>query len=215
MKTHSFSSNRVPQNISGMAIRGAGTEDIGRLAEVLAESFHPPVGLMYWAYPFLKLGIYEDLRLRLQAGSPHYLCLAAIIPYPTSFAATYPAENHPVLAAAPISGSLNTSVVVAGTIEIALRSSGIGGGVQYPYISNLAVGQCYRRRGIARKLLLSCEPTALEWGFRDIYLHVLESNEPAQQLYLTSGYQLHRIESGVGNWLLNRPRRLLLHKHLK
>jgi ribosomal protein S18 acetylase RimI-like enzyme len=61
---------------------------------------------------------------------------------------------------------------------------------------------------------LACEQTALDWGFPDIYLHVLENNHQARQLYLKTGYQLRQIEPSYGAWLLGRPKRLLLQKHL-
>jgi ribosomal protein S18 acetylase RimI-like enzyme len=181
-------------------LRSARLQDLSRLSTLLTECFHPPVGWMYWANPILKLGIYEDLRSRLQSHSPHYLCLVAVLLPSTRETKSlgqfsqYPAE-------------------LAGTIELTLRSSGLFGS-QYPYIANLAVSPPYRRRGIARQLLKTCEPTAKKWGFREIYLHVLENNVNAIALYDACGYQLHHTEANLGNWLWQRPRRLLLRKVL-
>ncbi len=85
---------------------------------------------------------------------------------------------------------------------------------QYLYISSLAVRQPYRRCGIARQLLLNCEKTARIMGYHDLYLHVMENNHPAQQLYLTMGYQLQQNDPDWLALLPGQPRRLLLHKHL-
>jgi ribosomal protein S18 acetylase RimI-like enzyme len=214
---------RASQRPARVAIRAARSQDLNDLAEVLVQSFHPPVGLMSWVYPLLKLGIYEDLRSRLQSKSPHYLCLAAVVPQQQGKAlpdrVSSQEDEHAIASrACPDSSHCTTTDLweeVAGTVEISLRSSGIIGGTQYAYISNLAVGLPHRRQGIARKLLLSCEPAALDWGFREIYLHVLEDNAQARQLYSSIGYRLYRTESGLESWLFNRPRRLLLHKPLQ
>lgn len=180
---------------SQVIIRTAHLKDINGLAEVLLQSFHSSQGLLCWTYPFLKLGIYEDLRSRLRSCSPHYLCLVATM---------------------PVNTILGKGEEIVGTVEIALRSTSPCStvGSQYPYISNLAVRNSYRRQGIARKLLLKCEQISLEWGFQELSLHVLENNHQAQQLYFASGYRLHRIEPSLSSWLLKHPRRLLLNKQM-
>src|SRR4028119_137637 len=149
---------------------------------------------MRWAYPMVRLGIYEDLRNRLRSTSPHYVCLVAIA------------------AVSTVAGSREE---LAGTVEIALRPpSWQPRSSQYPYISNLAVSKSRRRQGVARQLLLACERTSVEWGFSDLYLHVLENNHQARQLYLKAGYEQRQVESSYGTWLLGHPKRLFLHKHL-
>ena len=143
--------------------------------------------------PFLKLGICEDLRSRLRSNTPYYACLVASIP------ATPLAEKEKI----------------AGTVEIALRTSPWSANrEQHLYISNLAVITSYRRQGIAQKLLLKCDQIALEWGFQDLSLHVLENNFQARQLYSKSGYQLSKTEHSLWASVLKRPRRLLLSKRL-
>lgn len=180
---------------SHFTVRIAQVRDLTTLAEILADSFHPRTGIMRWTHPLLRLGIYEDLRNRLRATSPHYVCLVAV---------------------AAASGASGSAEELAGTVEIALRSppSWQPRASQYPYISNLAVSPSCRRRGVAQQLLLACERTALEWGFSDLYLHVLENNHQARQLYLKTGYQLHQVEPSYSAWLMGRPKRLFLHKHL-
>jgi ribosomal protein S18 acetylase RimI-like enzyme len=180
--------------VSHITIRTAQVSDLTTLAEILADSFHPQTGIMRWAYPMVRLGIYEDLRNRLRSTSPHYVCLVAIA------------------AVSTVAGSREE---LAGTVEIALRPpSWQPRSSQYPYISNLAVKKSCRRQGVARQLLLACERTSLEWGFQDLYLHVLENNHQARQLYLKTGYQLRQVEPSYSAWLLGRPKRLFLHKHL-
>jgi ribosomal protein S18 acetylase RimI-like enzyme len=102
---------------------------------------------------------------------------------------------------------------IIGTVEISLHSKFFFGDY-VPYVSNLAVNPAHRRQGIGRKLLLKCEQIALDWGFQEISLHVLENNYQAKRLYFSSGYRLCRIEYSVISWLFKRPRRLLLNKRI-
>ncbi|HEY9633272.1 MAG TPA: GNAT family N-acetyltransferase [Coleofasciculaceae cyanobacterium] len=185
----------IAASTSHFTVRTAQAQDLNTLSEILTDSFHPRTGFMRWAYPILRLGIYEDLRNRLRCASPHYVCLVAV---------------------AGVSTVVGSREELAGTVEIALRSphSWQPGAFQYPYISNLAVSQSRRRQGVARQLLLACEQTALEWGFQDLYLHVLENNYQARQLYLKTGYLLQQVEPSYGAWLFGQPKRLFLRKHL-
>lgn len=177
-----------------LVIRTADFPDLHSLAGVLTDSFHSGEGLMVWFQPLLKLGIYEDLRTRLRSRSPHYLCLVALL--------------------SMVDGEYKSDQI-AGTVEMTLRyASQATGGVKYPYIANLAVQEQQRRQGIASKLMAHCDQTALIWGFRDIYLHVLEDNEQAKQLYLNCGYRFCHLEPSYLACLFKRPRRLLMHKHL-
>ena len=72
-------------------IRAAQPGDLAGLAELLADSFHSQHGILGWAYPLLRLGIYEDLRNRLRSTSPHHICLVA---FERAFRATE--EGDPV-----------------------------------------------------------------------------------------------------------------------
>ena len=198
-----FSSLDTYQSISAdtdysdyqLTIRKAVSQDLKSLAQVLTDSFHPPHGPMGWMSPLLKLGIYEDLRIRLGTNSQHYLCLVASLQHPRE---TVTRED------------------VVGTVEISLRSSfpWSKNTERHLYIANLAVKNSHRRRGIARKLLRSCEQTALQWGFDCITLHVLDNNLEAQQLYYSSGYKLHRIDYSFTSWLFQHPKRLFLNKQM-
>ncbi|HBB30586.1 MAG TPA: GNAT family N-acetyltransferase [Cyanobacteria bacterium UBA8803] len=194
--SYQLPTGQVAIDISHLNIRTAQDRDLTTLAEILTDSFHPHQGIWRWAYPILRLGIYEDLRNRLRVNSPHYACLVAVT------------DGSGV-------GGANEQLV--GTVELTLRSthSWQPHSLQYPYISNLAVRTSCRRQGVARQLLLACETKSLEWGFPEIYLHVLENNHQARQLYLKTGYRLHQVDPSCSAWLLRRPKRLFLHKPLK
>jgi ribosomal protein S18 acetylase RimI-like enzyme len=179
----------------------AASKDLTQLADILALSFHGRDGLVDWIYPLLRLGIYEDLKNRLRSRSEHYICLVAEV-------------------ASCVPGSLDRQEFpiecLAGTVEMALRSR-LAWQVpssDYPYLSNLAVHPQYRRLGIAQQLLSNCEQTALQWGFSEIYLHVLENNHAARQLYYQAGYRLQQVDWNWSGWLLGQPRRLFLRKQL-
>lgn len=203
--SHQF--DRVPQ----WQVRPAKLEDVAGVADILTDSFHSREGVLGWFYPVLRLGIYEDIRNRLYSASPHHICLVAV-----EMAAKITLAND---------SYSTTDSSLAGTVEMTVRSvpSGVSNSYttdlyqsshRYPYLSNLAVHPQYRRQGVAAQLLLSCERTALSWGFRDLYLHVLENNYQARQLYFKLGYQLHQTDNSWSTLLLRRPRQLLLHKHL-
>lgn len=162
-----------------------------QLAEILTESFHAHEGIVEWFYPVLRLGIYEDLKNRLRTTPDRYVCLVA-----------------------EVVSSQGQDLV--GTVEMAVRCHPPWQSTndQYPYLSNLAVDPDFRRQGVAQQLLSNCEQVALEWGFSDLYLHVLENNHPARQLYLKAGYRLHRVEWHWTSWFFGQPRRLFLHKQL-
>lgn len=142
--------------------------------------------------PLFRLGIYEDLKYRLKSENNRYVCFVAVKGL-----------------------ELGNSQVIGG-VEIALRSRDFWQPIanQRPYLSNLAVRAEYRKKGVAQHLLRTSEQCALDWGFRDLYLHVLEDNKQARRLYQKAGYRVQRFESGLLSWLAGRPRQILLHKHL-
>ncbi|TAG93547.1 MAG: GNAT family N-acetyltransferase [Oscillatoriales cyanobacterium] len=179
-------------------VRIADANDLTQLADILASSFHSREGFVDWAYPVLRLGIYEDLKNRLRSKTEHYICLVSEL--------VSREENS--LAQQPES--------IAGTVEVALRSRLAWQlpSSDYPYLSNLAVHPEYRRQGVAQQLLSSCEQTVREWGFSEVYLHVLENNHAARQLYYQTGYRLEQVEWDWSCWLLGQPRRLFLRKKL-
>ena len=193
-------SSRCPSGPSRFLIRAAVSKDLTQLAEILALSFHSREGIMELIYPVLRLGIYEDLRNRLRSASEHYICLAAEL--------TSSREGA--------QGRLLGTGDLAGTVEMGLRSHHPWpmSNSEYPYLSNLAVHPNCRRLGVAQQLLSNCERAALEWGFSDIYLHVLENNHAARRLYFKAGYQLQQVDWNWTCLFFRQPRRLFLRKNL-
>lgn len=62
-------------------------------------------------------------------------------------------------------------------------------------ITSIAVHPDYRRKEIARKLMLKLLETLREKRISNIKLEVRESNEAARKLYESLGFELCRIES--------------------
>jgi ribosomal protein S18 acetylase RimI-like enzyme len=177
-------------------IREAHLGDVTQLTELLASSFYGRTGWMGWIYPIIKLGIQEDLKQRIKTEKLHYACLAAQL-------------GNPAEDATPAG-------YVAGTVEVSQRQSWPWQGLspKYAYVSNLAVAQPCRRRGIAGTLLTACEALALTWEIHDLYLHVMEDNVTARRLYSKAGFHLFQAEETTVTWLGLQPRRLLMHKRL-
>lgn len=188
-------------------IRTARQQDLVELTEVLTSSFHNPEGWTGWMYPLYRIGIYEDLRTRFRNKHQHYACLVAVHRIEAIL------KNN--IAGAKFSHPANGSEVIAGTVEIGLRSPSIWQPLDrsYLYISNLAVQQNYRQQGAAFSLLQTCEQVAQQWGFHDLYLHVMEDNHAARRLYQKAGYHTKQVEPSLGFWLMGRPRQILMHRH--
>lgn len=100
---------------------------------------------------------------------------------------------------------------LVGTLEVSLRS--LRERHRQPYISNLAVLPMWRRRGIAQKLLLGAEGIVQVWGYQRIHLHVMESNQPARNLYQQLNYRLLQVTPDPWCWL-GFPKQLLLQKQI-
>ena len=187
---------------SQFQIRLCSPADLTGVAQIIAESFHSRDGLWGWAFPLLRLGIYEDLRHRLATSAPHHACLVAV-------------DNRDTLSE---SHSQQTSSNLVATVELSVRLGDswthTGTRKSFAYLSNLAVDPQYRRQGAARALLTSCEKVVSEWGFNDLYLHVLENNHQARQLYFKLGYRMHQVDSNWNTFLFRHSRQMLLYKHL-
>jgi GNAT superfamily N-acetyltransferase len=141
-----------------------------------------------WLRPLWQWGINLDLRLRLVEPSPRYACLVAVV-------------NHQAIA----------------SVEICTRSIAIRPWhhLTYPYVFNLAVHPQWRRQGIAKQLLAATEPIARQWGFSQMFIHVLAKNHSALQLYFQFNYELFRQDSSWLGRLCFSSNRLLLYKNLR
>ena len=199
------------RSIDPFFIRTFRQQDLTSLSEVLASSFHTKDGAMGWLYPLLRQGIHEDLRMRLRAQTPRYACLVAIRRMSPKEAVF---ESRAL--DSPLSQAGESDRIV-GTVEIAVRNSPslLHRRSPYPYLSNLAVLQEYRQQGVAQQLLKMCERIALDWGYHDIHLHVLENNDRARRLYDKAGYQVQQTETSLTSLVFGRSRQVLLHKALR
>lgn len=187
-----------------LTILPATAEDTKATSAVLVQSFYDFPNFANWIYPFLQFTINEDLRYRLRSQSPLYRCFVAKL--------TLSNDQIQKMQLSPQESGL----VVVGTIEVALRSPFLWtSSPQYPYISNLAVAQDFRRLGIGQQLLIHCEQTALNWGYQETRLHVLDGNDAAKQLYYNNGYQIAQVEANWGNLWFDYSPRLLLRKQIQ
>jgi ribosomal protein S18 acetylase RimI-like enzyme len=59
-----------------------------------------------------------------------------------------------------------------------------------PYISNLAVDESWRKRGVGRRLMEACEAEAARWGEESVWLEVSLSNGAARSFYDSLGYTM-------------------------
>lgn len=210
-----FGSNSV------LFVRSVRHQDLQTIADVLVSSFHSPEGTFGWLYPLLRLGIYEDLRNRLHSRTQHYACLVAVsrrfASSPFDLASIDPSGINPSgIDLINTNGAEVEADRLVGTVELSVRSRSLNPVLQtrYPYLSNLAVLAECRRQGVALKLLQTCERIALDWGFQEVYLHVLENNHQARRLYWKAGYRLKGIHINPLGFVLGRPRQLLLYKRL-
>ncbi|KAG2729897.1 hypothetical protein I3760_01G269800 [Carya illinoinensis] len=67
------------------------------------------------------------------------------------------------------------------------------------YISNVAVRERFRRKGIAKKLIAKAEAQARSWGCRAIALHCDLNNPGASMLYKGQGFRCIKVPAGA-NW---------------
>jgi ribosomal protein S18 acetylase RimI-like enzyme len=185
------SPNTKTLTVGELQIRVATPDDLINVAQIVAESFHSQDGLWGWAFPLFRVGIYEDLRHRFLFPKLHHICLVAV-------------------------DATTEDGKIMGTIEMGVRVSDSWTGVNpaFLYLSNLAVHPSYRRLGVGSSLLVHCEQISQEWGFKDLYLHVLENNHHARRLYFKLAYRVYKVESPWNALFLNRSRQILLHKHI-
>ena len=189
-----------------LTIHQASIEDTRTISSILAKSFYNFPEFAGWIYPLLQFTIGEDLRYRLRSRSPVYSCLVAKLANP---------DWRKTRIESSVDYSDSESIIV-GTAEITLRSTSFWSSEpQHPYISNLAVAENYRRLGIGSQLLVRCEEIALNWGYDETRLHVLDRNDSAKQLYCHNGYQISQIEANWSSLWFDYSPRLLLRKSIK
>ncbi|MBA0871026.1 hypothetical protein Goshw_020311, partial [Gossypium schwendimanii] len=67
------------------------------------------------------------------------------------------------------------------------------------YISNVAVRERFRCKGIAKRLIANAEAQAKSWGFRAVALHCDLNNPCATKLYKDQGFRCIKVSEGA-NW---------------
>ncbi|KAK1409598.1 hypothetical protein QVD17_36125 [Tagetes erecta] len=65
------------------------------------------------------------------------------------------------------------------------------------YVSNVAVRERFRRKGIAKKLIAKAEAQAISWGCRSIALHCDLNNPGAINLYQSQGFRTIKVPEGA------------------
>lgn len=75
--------------------------------------------------------------------------------------------------------------------KISLHRTGIA------YVSNVAVRDRFRRKGIAKKLVVRAEALAKSWGCRAIALHCDLNNPGAVDLYKGQGFKSIKVPEGA------------------
>jgi ribosomal protein S18 acetylase RimI-like enzyme len=167
-------------------IEPATLSDLDAVVQLLTDSFHQFQSWNAWLSPLLVRGIHSDLQHRFSTTPTPYTCLLAYVR----------------------SESARTLV---GTIEIS-RPTLYFQGQPYLYLSNLAVSIDYRRRGIGKQLLMTCESMAHDMDYEGLYLHVLKQNQAAQRLYASLGFMARSQFTWQGLNLTLPSRRQLLAK---
>jgi ribosomal protein S18 acetylase RimI-like enzyme len=178
----------VSATLEHVLLRPARSADAFAVADLLTDCFHPATGWFGWTQNWLRAGIRQDIEGRFARPPLVYSCLVA-----------------------QVEGNL------VGTVEVAQRS--LPGtwwlwrsNPEPLYISNLAVAETWRRRGIARLLLQEVEMVAQRWGKSPLYLHVLAENIAAVQLYKSLGYQVEQMEQNWPLWRNQPTQKLLMSK---
>ena len=107
--------------------------------------------------------------------------------------------------------------VVAGVVEVSCRPYPVPegrtqsewGAVKRPYISNLAVREEFRGRGLAKALMAKVEDHVRTWNFPDVVLDTNCDNLVALQLYQSLGYVTELVDPPP-----RKARRAFLRKRL-
>ena len=149
--------------------------------------------------PLFKIGIAEDLRNRLRTRVPSAL------------------HSKPQQQVCSIAICVDRDhSYISGTVEVGVRTAERyrQSHHRYVYLSNLAVSKDFRRRGVAQKLIASCEQQTINWGYTEIHLHVMGNNERGRNLYQKLGYEVISSELVWSIIPWHRPERLFLRKQL-
>ena len=60
-------------------IRSAQRQDLSKIVAVLLASFYPTAQATQWLYWLMRVGIQEDIKMRLKMPASQYVCLVATL----------------------------------------------------------------------------------------------------------------------------------------
>ncbi|KAL5709796.1 GCN5-related N-acetyltransferase 4 [Ranunculus cassubicifolius] len=175
--------------LSSITVREARLEDCWQVAETHCSSFFPD-----YTFP-LNLAIRVDRLVGLLSGFTvpigcNRTCLVAIVNNHHLFFPTQPLEPGYV------AGILTVDTVadfLPRKGPLRQRRSGIA------YVSNVAVGERDRCKGIGKRLMAMAEDQARAWGCRAIALHCDMNNPAAARLYRGRGFKCIKVPR-TANW---------------
>mmetsp|Transcript_14542 Transcript_14542/g.20741 ORF Transcript_14542/g.20741 Transcript_14542/m.20741 type:complete len:276 (-) Transcript_14542:689-1516(-) len=147
-------------------VRPGKYSDMGRVANILVDSFFNPSTLVR---PYVYL---SELQ-RLQSNFP------------------YDGKLHAVFVVCCRNAAIGKKEDVIGFVDIDARpldENQVKDGPPRPYLSDLAVHHKWRRKGVAKSLIMSCEKIVKTWDKKELYLRVERKNTPALNMYKSLGY---------------------------
>mmetsp|Transcript_4137 Transcript_4137/g.5333 ORF Transcript_4137/g.5333 Transcript_4137/m.5333 type:complete len:314 (-) Transcript_4137:41-982(-) len=147
---------------SEFLIREADYSDLSAVTKIIVDSFYKPSPLFRHYFFFKELD-------RLQSNFP------------------YGDDRHTMYVACARDGDGST---VVGFVDVDFRPSQRKNAPPRPYLSDLAVDERFRRRGIAKRLVRACEEEMRSKGQVCLHLRVEFDNEAAMRMYHSLGYMM-------------------------
>ncbi|GLJ53094.1 hypothetical protein SUGI_1131350 [Cryptomeria japonica] len=191
----------LPAICPDILVREARPEDYWEVAETHCSSFFPDRG-----FP-MDLVLRADRLVAMFAGFSipagcRKQCLVAIderLTDENTFLNSTRHENVEVESKLHLNGERISGILTIDTVaeflprrgHLGLRRTGIA------YISNVAVRQKRRRRGIAQRLVIEAEALACSWGCRSMALHCDVNNPAALALYQRQGFRCIKVPTGA------------------
>ncbi len=211
-----MSENRLETTRPAIRVRPARESDLPAVGQILAEGFHGKFAAAF--------GERADRTARIIART---LALEAPYGLPGLFVAegdgtvvgtiALRRQNDPSLAEWESMGILFAELGLWGAIRALFHFSLLDQpiGREEVYVSDVAVSEPWRRRGVGRALLEHAERVAREWGKQALALDVSARNTPALELYRRLGYgEQRRRHPLLTRWLLNEPEWVRMRKEL-
>jgi len=154
-------------------VRNARYMELGSAVDILVESFYKPSSLVR---PYLFL---SELA-RLQGNFP------------------YDDKVHAFFVACSLEGTSKEEKII-GFVDVDIRPGTKIRDAPRPYLSDLAVHDEHRRKGVAKALIRRCEKQAMDWGRDHLHLRVDKKNDAALKMYSDLNYgKLDHPHFGVG-----------------